>query len=203
MPRAAPPATAHPSIKESTKGGRRQRRRLPLWRWPKATSFMDGCAVAGGQQTWHKHASPAKNKQVRRKIWAQGPVGPAKGPKSYLYIYIYTLYIPYILPIDIYLLFTKQFGVGVGVFIFVLILAKGAGYGPRVRRAPKSLLEYSAMRNVIIPQTVLALRGSYGVGKDGAMICGRTRARLPRSSNHVNYNTKWTQPSKTHSKINI
>ena len=35
-----------------------------------------------------------------------------------------------------------------------------------------------------IPQTELALRGSYGVGKEGAMICGRTRARLPRSPNH-------------------
>ena len=36
---AAPPATTHPSIKESTKGGGRRR-------WP--PSFVDGCAVAGG-----------------------------------------------------------------------------------------------------------------------------------------------------------
>ena len=45
---AAPPATAHPSIKESTKGAGAEGAGPPLWRWPKATSFMDGCVVAAG-----------------------------------------------------------------------------------------------------------------------------------------------------------
>ena len=37
----------------------------------------------------------------------------------------------------------------------------------------------------VIPQTVLALRGFYGVAKDGAMKFAWTCARLPRSSNAI------------------
>ena len=64
-------------------GGRRP---PPLWM---------GVWWLGGQQTWQKHASPAKNKQVRRKIgaqgpWAHGPTGPRThmgpwGPRMYFY----------------------------------------------------------------------------------------------------------------------
>ena len=50
-------------------------------------------------------------------------------------------------------------------------------------------------------QTVLALRGSYGVGKAGVMIGPWIRSRLPRSSNTVNHNTKSMSPSKTHHEI--
>ena len=55
----------------------------------------------------------------------------------------------------------------------------------------------------VIPQTVLALRGSYGVAKAWAMTPPWLRSRLPRSSDTVNFPSTLMSPSKTHSKINI
>ena len=68
-----PPSHHTPIHKGIHKGGRRP---PPLWMnvwW------------LGGQQTWQKQASPAKNKQVRRKIGAQGPRahGPT-GPRTHM-----------------------------------------------------------------------------------------------------------------------
>ena len=45
----ASPTPTHPSIKDSTKGGRRPKAGgPPLWRRPKAASFMDGCVGVWG-----------------------------------------------------------------------------------------------------------------------------------------------------------
>ena len=63
---AAPPATTHPSIKEVAFGP-------PLW-----IPLWMGVWWLGGEQTWQKHASPAKNEQVRRKIRGQGRPIPSK-----------------------------------------------------------------------------------------------------------------------------
>ena len=51
---------------------------------------------------------------------------------------------------------------------------------------------------IVVPQTVLALRGSNGVAKEWAMVPLWLRSWLPRSSNSVNYNTNAMSPSKTH-----
>ena len=53
---------------------------------------------------------------------------------------------------------------------------------------------------LFIPQTVLALRGSNGVGK-GALKCLTRPSRCRSAVFLVKYSTWWHLPSKTHSKI--
>ena len=55
----------------------------------------------------------------------------------------------------------------------------------------------------LIPQTVLALRGSYGVAKAGAMVCLRIRPRCRGAFSIVKMLRSWHLPSKTQGKVNI
>ena len=59
---AAPPATAHPSIKESTKGGRRRRRRPPF------VEVAEGHLLYGWVCGGWGCSRRGRNTQVRRKI---------------------------------------------------------------------------------------------------------------------------------------
>ena len=71
---AAPPSHCTPIHKGIHKGGR-----PPPFVEAAEGRLLYGwvCGGWGGQQTWQKHASPAKNKQVRRKNRGQGQSIPS------------------------------------------------------------------------------------------------------------------------------
>ena len=73
----------------------------------------------------------------------------------------------------------------------------------RSNHCPRAVWAQKATNREILPQTVLALRGSYGAAKGGAMTCLWLPSRLPRSSNTVNFPSTLMSPSKNHRKIDI